>query len=235
MLPKLLLLISMLYNKICINIYLKIYIYLYLMSSQTLTQVLSKLKHGTIIRHKETFKNIKLLDYGPKCSLTGLTNIHVGNNTLGYLTKEEFSLLKPFTKYCILFKIKGKSGFYHCNENGLFDINIKFDTLSHFATENIKEVCPKFNNVVSCLSYLEYYCKDTKTWIILSECPIIKNENSKRGRPKKNLEDETSEEKEKRIERYKYLVKNLLESRRQKYNEINGISQDTDSSKNALQ
>ena len=202
------------------------------MSSQTLTQVLSKLKHGTVIRHKETFENIRLIDYGPKCSLTGLTCVRAGNNSLGYLTKTQFSLLKPFTKYCILFKIKGKSGFYHCDENGLFDTNIKYDTLSQFATENIKEVCPEFNSIVGCLSYLEYICKDTKTWIILSECPIIKNENSKRGRPKYNLEDETPEEKEKRIERHKYLVKNLLERRRQKYdeiNKINEISKDTDS------
>jgi len=153
------------------------------MSKQTLTQVLSKLKHGTVIRHKEDFENIRFLDYGPKCKLTGLTYVHIGNNTLGFLDKEEIQLLKPFIFYCMLFKYNGKFGFYQCNENGLFDINIQYETLSQFALSNIKSVWPKFNNITDCLNKLEYFCKETNEWIILANCPIEK-EKSSRVRPK---------------------------------------------------
>lgn len=153
------------------------------MSSQTLTQVLSKLKHGTIIRHKEDFNDIKLLDYGPKCSLTGLTNVRIGNNSLGYLNKEEMKLIKPFVFYCILFKLKGKSGFYECDERGFFNINEQYETLSQFVITNFKSIWPNFNTITDCLNKLEYYCKETNKWILLSNCPIQK-EKSGKGRPK---------------------------------------------------
>ena len=136
------------------------------MSTKTLTQVLSKIKHGTIIRHTENFDNNKLTHDGTKYWA------HVGNKSMLLLDKKDLDLLQPFVKYCIYFKVKGKSGFYHCEENGLFDMSIQFDTLSKFAKENIKSVYPKFNTLIDAINHLEYYCKDTKQWIKLCDYPI---------------------------------------------------------------
>ena len=163
------------------------------MSSQTLTQVLSKLKHGTIIRHQETFENVE----HSKHYSGDLYWVNIGHKSRLLLhNTEELECMKPFTYYCIMFKVKGKAGFYHCDEHGLFDTNIRYDTLSQFSMANIRTVWPKFNTVMDCLNKLEYFDKESNEWIVLSKCPIPKPPNSGRGRPKTvMLENESSEEK----------------------------------------
>ena len=64
--------------------------------------------------------------------------VRVGNKSTLFLTKKDFESLKPFVCYCIYFKVKGKTGFYYCEENGFFDINVQYNTLSQFAMTNIK-------------------------------------------------------------------------------------------------
>jgi hypothetical protein len=137
------------------------------MSDRTLTQILSKIKHGTVIRHVEKFDNFTVSSYNNK----EMYWVHVGHKSRLYLDKEEFDLLRPFVCYCIYFKTKGKSGFYHCEENGLFDMSIQFNTLSQFAMSNIKRVYPKFRTILDCMNHLEYYCKTTNQWIKISNSP----------------------------------------------------------------
>jgi hypothetical protein len=135
------------------------------MSNKTLIQVLSKLKHGTIIRHSENFDEITYNGHN-------YFSVKVGERSTLFVNKKEIDLLKPFIKYCIYFKVKGKTGFYHCEENGLFNMDIKFSTLTQFATENIKNIYPSLNTLIFSFNHLEYYCKDTNNWIKLSDYPI---------------------------------------------------------------
>ena len=135
------------------------------MSNITLSQILSKIRHGTIIRHSENFERFTRSSYENEDRYW----VRVGKNNNLFLSKKEYETLKPFVCYCIYFKIKGKTGFYHCEENGLFDMRIQFSTLSQFAMKNMRSIYPKFNTMIDCFNHLEYYCKTTKQWIKLCD------------------------------------------------------------------
>jgi len=133
------------------------------MSNKTLNQILSKMKHGTVIRHVENFEKFRLTYH------KDMFWVNIGHKSTLLLNKENFDLLKPFVSYCVYLKVKGKTGFYHCEENGFFDTSIEFNTLSQFAMINIKSVYPTFRKILDCINFLEYYCKTTKQWTKIVE------------------------------------------------------------------
>jgi hypothetical protein len=137
------------------------------MLDKTLTKFLSNLENGTKIRHVENFNNIKRISHDNEYYW-----ISIGKMNTLFLHKEELCKLEPFVKYCMYIKIRGKTGFYHCEENGLFNTYIQFNTLSQFAKENIKNVYPKFNTTIHTTDYLEYYCKKNNQWIKLGNYSI---------------------------------------------------------------
>jgi len=139
----------------------------YVNQTKMLTNILAKMKHGTIIRHKETGSDFSTLDYTGTESMKDRIRISMCGARIGYYKPENIEF-EPFEFFCIFLKTKGKKSFYYCDERGLFDTRLCYSNLNEFVIMNIKSAFPTFKGTqVDVLNYLEYFCKERNEWIKL--------------------------------------------------------------------